>query len=224
MTDRKLHPWDEIKLPDPGAPGSPGDPDWTQYYDAIDGSPRETLLRALELFEAEPARAGLRHAIDLGCGEGRDTAELIRRGWRVTAVDAHPEAIRRLRRRPGLSDEPRLSVVQAALEDVHIPRVDLVVASFSLPFCRPERFGDLWGRIVTALAPGGRLCGQLFGDRDTWAALPDRTHHTRAEVDALLAPFAIEHFEEAEKDGTDALKVPKHWHVFHIVARKREAG
>src|SRR5690606_27911670 len=122
MTDRSLHPWDEIRLPDPGAPGSPGDPDWTQYYDAIDGSPRETLLRALALFEAEPAPEGRpRHAVDLGCGEGRDSAELIRRGWRVTAVDAHPEAIRRLRRRPGLSDEARLSVVQATLEEVCIP-------------------------------------------------------------------------------------------------------
>jgi tellurite methyltransferase len=219
MTDRKLHPAREISPPDSG--DSRPQRDWPEYYDTVDGAPRETLLKVLELFEAEPAPARPRRAVDLGCGEGRDTAELIRRGWLVVAIDGHREAVRRVRARPGLSDEPRLSVVQGLLEEVHIPPVDLVVASFSLPFCRPERFEGLWGRIVGAIGPGGRFCGQLFGDRDSWAVLPERTHHTRGQVDGLLAPFEAEHFEEAEKDGNDALGDPKHWHVFHVVARKR---
>ena len=46
------------------------------------------------------------------------------------------------------------------------------------------------------------------------------THHTRAKVESLLAPFAIEHFVEEERDGTTANGSPKHWHLFHIVARK----
>jgi hypothetical protein len=39
-------------------------------------------------------------------------------------------------------------------------------------------------------------------------------------VDRLLAPLTVEFLEEAEKDGTDALGDPKHWHVFHIVAHR----
>nr|WP_312508672.1 class I SAM-dependent methyltransferase [Pseudomonas luteola] len=35
-------------------------------------------------------------ALDLGCGTGRDTLELLARGWDVIAVDAQAEALERL--------------------------------------------------------------------------------------------------------------------------------
>ena len=65
---------------------------WSRYYAAAGQDPRETLLAALERFDAE-GRAGL--AVDLGCGTGRDTFELLRRGWRVLAIDAQSEALYR---------------------------------------------------------------------------------------------------------------------------------
>ncbi len=36
----------------------------------------------------------------------------------------------------------------------------------------------------------------------------------------MLEGLAIEQFEEDEKDGFDAEGNAKHWHVFHVVARK----
>jgi len=44
--------------------------------------------------------------------------------------------------------------------------------------------------------------------------------HPREEVERLLAPFEAERFDEVEEDGETALGKPKHWHLFHIVARK----
>ena len=69
------------------------------------------------------------------------------------------------------------------------------------------------------LRPGGRFCGQLFGDRDTWAA-EGVTCFSRPQVDALLSGLSVETLDEEEQDSQDALGNPKHWHVFHVVARK----
>ena len=53
---------------------------WAAYYDKLrDRPPRRTLLTALDRFGATPADA---LAIDLGCGDGRDVIEMLRRGWR----------------------------------------------------------------------------------------------------------------------------------------------
>jgi len=78
--------------------------EWTRYYDATREEPRDTLLLALEKFDAEN-RTGL--AVDLGCGTGRDTAELLRRGWSVLAIDSEEEGVARLKRR-ALSDHARV--------------------------------------------------------------------------------------------------------------------
>ena len=187
--------------------------EWGRYYDATGDKPRDTLLAALGGF----ASPGL--AVDLGCGAGRDTLELLRWGWRVVAIDSEPEAIRRLRASTG--DDERLETQVARYEEAELPSCDLLNASWSLPFCPPGVFGVVWERIVDALRPGGRFCGQLFGERDEWATEDDMTFHTREEAEALFGDFELERFDELEEDGKTALGTPKHWHVFNIVARKR---
>lgn len=206
--------------------------DWVAYYDAVAGKPpRETLLMALGRFDAESAASAVRGsewplAVDLGAGEGRDTAELLRRGWRVIAIDDHPDGLRRLRERrdaevaSALADG-RLEIRRAGFCGVELPRCDLVNASFSLPFCHPEGFAELWRKITAALGPGGRFAGQLFGDRDSWATIEDRTHLNRADAIGLFEGFVLEHFQEEDRPGQDAQSHHKHWHVFHVVAKKR---
>ena len=198
---------------------------WTDYYQAIAGRPpRETLLKTLTYVEAESTpRPGptMGLAVDLGCGDGRDTAELLRRNWSVLAIDGEKEAITRLRRRRELNRTYLETRVQK-FEDLTLPpEVDLINASFSLPFCPPEHFADLWDVIETSLKPGGWFCGQLFGDRDSWAADGNMTHHSRTGVEQLLARFQVRQLKEAEHDGQTALGEEKHWHFYHIVARKQ---
>ena len=204
--------------------------DWPAYFDAVAGlPPRETLIEALRRFDDEHARITERgawagFAVDLGCGDGRDTVELLRRGWRVLAVDSHQEAITRLRARVSGAESGRLETLIGRFEEVAIPPCDLVNASFSIPHCAPADFPPMWARIVAVIRPGGRFAGQLFGVRDEWATRPDgvtRTYHTREQVEAMLGPFTIEMLDEVERPGKTALGEPKYWHVFHVVARKR---
>ena len=193
--------------------------DWTAFYDAVaQRPPHETLVRALDLFAADGERS--RFAVDLGCGDGRDTVEILRRRWRVLAIDAEAEAIRRLRSRPDLPDgaASRLRTEVARFEDAAWPPADLVNASFSLPFCPPAHFRGVWERVVASILPGGRFSGQLFGERDEWANEKDMTFHSRREVEELLRDLEVECLDELEEDGTTALGDRKRWHVFHIVA------
>jgi len=196
--------------------------DWPRYYTAVAGKgPRDTLLKALELFEKEPAPGAPRLAVDLGCGSGRDTFELLNRGWRVLATDSHPMAIDLLFPQVPAAQLSRLECLVAGFEKLEIPDADLVNASYALPFCDPAEFPRLWDRIVRATPAGGRFAGQFFGPRDDWAALPDRTHHTRAQVEHLLADFILEQINEVENREAGVTGEVKNWHIFHVVARKR---
>jgi tellurite methyltransferase len=189
------------------------DATWSDYYEENDGrEPRELLLEVLARYE-EPGRA-----VDLGCGAGIETLAMLTRGWRVFATDAEEEAIERVRRRVPPKLAERLETRVARMEDVELPRANLLLASFSLFFCDPGRFADVWRRIGDSLAGGGRFVGELLGDRDTWAPEDDMSSFSASEARALFDGWAIERFDEEDEDG-DACSGPKHWHVFHIVAR-----
>ena len=197
--------------------------DWSEFYDAAGGAPHDALVLALDRFEAEGRTSeDALFGVDLGCGTGRDTAEMLRRGWRVLAIDAEREAIERLERRPDLGPEERtrLQTQVARFEEASWPRVDLINAGFSLPFTPPEYFETVWSRIVDSLRPSGRFSGHLFGDRDGWAAERDMSFHTREDAERLVRGFELERFDEVENDGELVTGKPKHWHVFHLVARK----
>lgn len=221
----------EESVPDPKRSNDPDLPpmrsqdyseaeDWPGYFGSVLGKgARETLIAALDSFAREDFAEGL--GVDIAAGEGRDTLELLERGWRVVATDGHPDAFKLLwpRVRPEL--KPRLTTVEADFAEMQVPDCDLVNASFALPFCLPGHFPSLWSRIVAAIRPGGRFAGQFFGDRDTWASLPGRTHHSREEVLELLKGFDIELLDEEEKDDPQEVRKPKHWQIFHVVAKKR---
>ena len=174
------------------------------------------MLQVLRSFEVE-GRVG--SAVELGCGDGTGSVELLTRGWEVLSIDAHDDAIRRLRERIPADAEPRSTTMVSSMESADLPATDLVFASFSLPFCPPAAFPGLWHRIRSALRPGGRVAGELFGDRDTWASDPSMTFHTEGAARALFDGLEVESFVEEDEDG-ESFDGPKHWHVFHVIARR----
>ncbi|MGJ8635898.1 MAG: class I SAM-dependent methyltransferase [Phycisphaerales bacterium] len=202
--------------------------DWPEYFNRMEGKPpRDTLLKALDLFgPINPENPPL--AVDLGCGAGRDSVEMLNSGWRVWAQDSNDDAIARCNAHPeiqtALSDR-RMSLVQTDFESLadsgSIPQAQLVNASFSLPFCPPSHFDDLWNAIDSAIAPGSRFSGQFFGDRDDWATIEDRTHLPRVKMLDLFDQYIIESLFEEDRPSSHTGGGHKHWHVFHIIARKR---
>jgi SAM-dependent methyltransferase len=195
--------------------------DWESYYRKTGTRPpRETLIRALDLFDGEPGPPDTRFAIDLGCGNGRDTVEILRRGWQVLGIDAEKSATEGLMARQDLPDGARLETRVGRFETMEFPEADLVNSSFALPLVDPPDFPDLWDRILAALRDGGRISCQLYGDRDSWVGRPGMTFFTKSGIEALLEPLDVEFFREEEEDSVTPRGQQKHWHIFHIVARK----
>ncbi len=188
------------------------DATWSDYYAANDG--REPRRALLDVLVAE----GPGRAIDLGCGSGIDTLAMLRRGWHVLAIDAEREAIDRLEARVPTDLTGLLETRVSRMEDAELPATDLVHASFSLFFCDPARFPEVWRWIADAVAGGGRFVGELLGDRDTWAPEDDISAFTEPQARALFDGWTVERFEVEDEEG-EACSGPKHWHVFHVVAR-----
>lgn len=95
-------------------------------------------------------------ALDLACGNGRNSLFLAERGYRVTAVDISPEGISQCIRRArgrGL----KVNAVVADLERFAIPegRFDLIVDLYYL-----QR--SLIPQIKTGLRPGGMVLFETF--------------------------------------------------------------
>jgi hypothetical protein len=184
-------------LPPMGAQDFSEIEDWSGYFNAVLGKgARDTLIAALDSFEQEGFYKGF--AVDLAAGEGRDSLELLRRNWRVLATDNHPEAFPHLWARVPEILKPQLTTIAVNFCDMKFPDCDMVNASFALPFCEPQHFEVLWNKIAASIRPGGRFAGQFFGSRDTWASLPNRSHHSLKEVLKLLEGFSIDPYRGAE--------------------------
>jgi SAM-dependent methyltransferase len=196
---------------------------WPDYYEVTAERPSWTTTKtAAEAFGDHPDD-GPRFAVDLGCGAGRDSRELLRRGWRVLATDMMSEGIETLRRLTPDEHLGRLETEVTELADFEIPTCDLVNANLILPFLPPDDYAAIWGRIRDAIPVGGRFSGMLFGDKDDAADDPDATCPSPDVIRGYLEGFEVEYWTEKEEDGETALGDPHHFHLIEVVAVRREA-
>ncbi len=197
------------------------EPDWAAYYRYTAGrAPRDLFERARAAWAETGREPGV--AVEIGFGDGTETAELLAAGWRVLAIDAQQAAADVLEERVPPTQRDRLAIAVASAETVDLPPADLVYSGFSLPYLGPDLFPVAWRRLVDALAPGGLLVVNLFGDRDDYAGEPDVAFVDRADVERLLDGLEVVELDEHEEDA-GSFGGPKHWHLFDIVAA-RPAG
>lgn len=186
---------------------------WLEYYDATrDMPPRPLLIQALE-----SVTTGYK-AIDIGGGTLRDARYLLSKGFAVTVIDKESQILDEAKR----IKTDKLRCIVTTFEDFNFgtEQYDIASAMYSLPFNPPETFPTVFDNVKKSIEKNGIFTGQLFGVHDEWVGRKNMTFHTRRQVEELLADMEIILLDEEEQDGTTALGTTKHWHLFHVIAKK----
>ena len=182
--------------------------------------PAATLTKALSLIYQSYLID--KTAVDLGCGAGADTYALLKSGWNVLAIDNSQDAIDKISDKTSGFDDLPLKLKLSSFESLKsLPKVNLVNATFSLPFCRPEKFFDFWKLIEESINTEGYFAGHFFGTDDDWSVKKEMTFLDRAAVEKLFENFQVGVIKEVNEVGKTVANTQKHWHVFHVVARKK---
>lgn len=108
------------------------------------------LLAALDAFRPTGS------VLELACGPGRWTAQLLQHATDVTTVDASPEMLAIASTR--VSEDERVRFVSADLFRWQPDRrYDVVFFGFWLSHVPPERFASFWSLVADCLKPEGRV-------------------------------------------------------------------
>ena len=158
----------------------------------------------------------INNAVDLGCGSGNETVYMIKHGISVTAID------RQLNKnyildRLDYKEKKNIIFLEQDFETIAFDKTDAVTAFFSIPFCDPKEFNELWNKIYNAINNNGYFVGQLFGDRDDWKDNSFINTFTKEKVNELLSKYKIIKLDEIEyiRESDN-----KKWHFCNIIAKK----
>lgn len=146
-----------------------------QYDDARSTYPPQTAARILELAALAPGAT----ALEIGCGPGQFTKDLVEYGLRVTAIDPGPALIERAATALGAA----ATFVVSTLEDFAAPpgSFDLVVSASALHWVDPE---VRWSKPAELLRPHG------------WLAVVDTINRYDDELQNAIMKLWIDHSED----------------------------
>lgn len=185
--------------------------DWTNYQNKTYGDEAcKLIIDFLNKYKVDSA-------IDLGCGSGNETVYMVKNGIKVLAIDRQLNQDFILNR---LSDSEKqlISFKESSFEDVELPKTKLLTAFFSIPFCNPNNFDELWTKIYNSIEDNGYFVGQLFGDRDAWNVVESINTFSIDKVKEYLKNYNIIKLEEIEyvRESDN-----KKWHFYDIIAQKK---
>ncbi len=100
-------------------------------------------------------------AVDLGCGAGRDTIELLKNNWNVLSIDKEDtESI--IKEQLTKKELENFKFKKCLFGEMNLPKVNLIVANFSLPFSKKELFGNIWRNITNSILDERVFCWKFL--------------------------------------------------------------
>jgi SAM-dependent methyltransferase len=151
---------------------------WEQEFSvkhSIPSSTRQEPAKALVLFSEMLNLGKPMKVLDAGCGNGRNTIYLAKRGCEVTALDFADSAIRETQHRAMLAGvAERVSIVRHFMDDpTPFPSESFDFALDAYTFCHflaKEVAQKFWEDMSRVVRPDGQLLSIVFSPEDEYYA------------------------------------------------------
>ena len=127
-----------------------------KYYKNTENALPNIIIRKFIEMKIKPS-----NAIDLGCGAGRDTIYLIKNGWNVLSIDKEDTG-KFISSKLNEEEIKRFRFVRQDFENIELEKNNLLVANFSILFCKKDCFNELWNKITNSILKERILCGKFF--------------------------------------------------------------
>ncbi|GLW46836.1 hypothetical protein Stsp02_24980 [Streptomyces sp. NBRC 14336] len=162
-------------------------------YDEATGRLQRRNAALVARLHPDPER--VRHALDVGCGTGALTEELLSRlptAARITGLDVSADMLRHARARTAEQEARRVEFRHGSLLDTGAVEgpYDAVFSNAALHWMHP-RYDDCFTRLRHLLAPDGLLCAATAGRS---AATDDFDHQVGGRVRRLLGQDTADDF------------------------------
>lgn len=159
-------------------------------------------------------------AIDLGCGEGYDSIYLIKNNWKVIAIDLFVEVIKKLTNKLDENLKDNLIIKRQEFENLDIPKVDLILANYSISYCKREKFDLFINKIIESVKVDGRFAGIIYGEDDYRKEFEYMSFMTKEQFYKVFGEkFEIEIFRESKEK--DSMKYNERInHTYEFIIRK----
>ncbi len=149
------------------------------------------------------------YALDLGCGGGKLSKELLKEGYNVDAVDYRYQA-----------PFPGILAYEGDVREFPINKdfYDLIVAQNVLQFLSREEIDEMVAKMYAGLKSGGIMYIALFGTKDPWNNEENAGKMTF--LDNLVIPGKLIYGEESFGLGKKMDGGVKDFHCHRYVVQK----
>ena len=190
-----------------------------EYYNKTKGNNPSGLLKTFFFMNFDKELKG-KTAIDLGAGAGNDAKFLLEKGFKVTCIDKEEKSKDIIMSQ--ITQNENLKFELQEFENIKLHKADLIYSCFSLHFCNPEKFNDMMNEIINNINTNGFFVGNFLGEEDGWYGNDKMTFLLKERALDYFKDFEIKYYAEKKYVKDAVIGRKKNWHIFEIIAMKKE--
>ena len=119
-------------------------------------------------------------------------------------------------------EKERFTFLNTSFEEIeNLPKCDLLVSNFAIPFCHPQNFDKFWKTICNSIKSGGYFLGNFFGLEDGWKINKKMIFLNIEQVREMFEDFEMLEIKEKIYDAKTGMEIMKHWDVIDVFAKKK---